>query len=377
MPGKKRRITNKITKEILQALLADGISSHGMRKILKTSHDTLMSKIAEFGLAEEYKLSRLRRDSSLIEKEDLTKNIDAGFSRVELAKKFKCSTKTIRECMDKFNLAKRPKIRKRRSFSRSEEEEIVEMYLSGIGANKIGKSLNKSGQAILRILEHHSIKKRGADDSVSRKYKINETFFEKIDTEEKAYFLGLLYADGYIDETSYSICISLENKDKYLLEKLSSLIYKENKPLYSRRNMNRVSFYSKKLAKGAVANGLFQAKSLTLKFPIKEQVPSHLMAHFIRGHFDGDGCIRVFQRGKTLGQSINILGSESFIKDLQSYLETIADIKSTVAPHFNSPKCFTLRFSKKESIIKMYNFLYRDCSVFMRRKKEKFELLFK
>ena len=51
--------------------------------------------------------------------------------------------------------------------------------------------------------------------------KINKNFFNKIDTEEKAYFLGFLYADGYNNTDRNSVALSLKEDDKEILEKYS------------------------------------------------------------------------------------------------------------------------------------------------------------
>lgn len=56
-----------------------------------------------------------------------------------------------------------------------------------------------------------------------RKYSLNESYFEKIDSEEKAYFLGFLFSDGSVSK--YSLNLSLAEVDKEILEKKSRKIY--------------------------------------------------------------------------------------------------------------------------------------------------------
>lgn len=63
---------------------------------------------------------------------------------------------------------------------------------------------------------------------------INDSFFEKIDTEEKAYFLGLFYADGcnYINGNASRVALSLQEDDKKILEIFNNFIYpNEDRPL--------------------------------------------------------------------------------------------------------------------------------------------------
>lgn len=60
--------------------------------------------------------------------------------------------------------------------------------------------------------------------------------------------------------------------------------------------------------------GCTEQKSLNLTFPTKEQVPPHLLHHFIRGYFDGDGSISLYNND----YHVSIVGTESFIKSLYS-----------------------------------------------------------
>jgi uncharacterized protein (DUF433 family) len=105
------------------------------------------------------------------------------------------------------------------------DDEIVRLYLSGISAQKIADQYSVSRWVIDDRLEKHAIMphKQG---SLLRKCKgLNEHYFDLIDTEEKAYFLGLLYADGCNHRgRKKKIDIALQERDKCLLEKFSQSI---------------------------------------------------------------------------------------------------------------------------------------------------------
>lgn len=55
--------------------------------------------------------------------------------------------------------------------------------------------------------------------------------------------------------------------------------------------MYRLACYSKKSYTDLINKGCGINKSLILKFPDETQVPQNLISHFIRGYFDGDGCV--------------------------------------------------------------------------------------
>ena len=79
------------------------------------------------------------------------------------------------------------------------------------------------------MLKRNGYEAKSASE-LKRKYPIQEDFFDVIDTEEKAYVLGLLYADGYNNTDRNSVSLSLKESDKEILEKVTSLI-QPTKPL--------------------------------------------------------------------------------------------------------------------------------------------------
>ena len=138
-----------------------------------------------------------------------------------------------------------------------------------------------------------------------RKYNYNENYFEKIDSPEKAYCLGFWYADGYV-ETSPNHVISIAQIDlqKDILEKIAHE-FGSDKPIYERKHEKGRIFYvlqfnGEKLTSDLIKLGCTTNKSLTLQFPTYKIVPIEFMSHFIRGYFDGDGCIWNGKRKKWL-----------------------------------------------------------------------------
>ena len=114
--------------------------------------------------------------------------------------------------------------------------------------------------------------------------------FEKIDSEEKAYWLGFLYADGYISFSENKIELSLAEKDVHHIEKFRDFLGINNRICYRPSvKAYRLSFRSDKCKQDLINQGCTPRKSLTLKFPTSKQVPYELIRHFIRGYFDGDG----------------------------------------------------------------------------------------
>lgn len=204
-----------------------------------------------------------------------------------------------------------------------------------------------------------------------KQYSFDESYFERIDTEDKAYILGLFFADGSISRNSFQL--TLKNQDKELLEKINKCI-DSNYPIYYRpahggyenaKDQNFIGITSKKLY-----NDLFKL-NMKNKDTIKNLIPKKLMSHFIRGVFDGDGCICNYSRKNEC--EFYILAFESLLIEFNEYFKDNDII-------FNNPKhkkayIYKIRKSGKNNIIQIYNLLYKDASIYMNRKHQIWEVI--
>lgn len=91
-------------------------------------------------------------------------------------------------------------------------DSILTLYKSGLGETKIRNQNGVSIRHIRRTLKENGVKSIG-----TKRYDVDETFFEMIDTEEKSYWLGFLFADGYVrirNEKYGELKLKLQTKDK-------------------------------------------------------------------------------------------------------------------------------------------------------------------
>lgn len=135
--------------------------------------------------------------------------------------------------------------------------------------------------------------------------------------------------------------------------------------------------------------GVTTKKSLTLTFP---NLSKNLIPHFIRGYFDGDGCIWM---GKpklvtsfdkklnkeytkfSLNTKFTFAGCDSFITKLQEYLIAKIGLRKTKLNGSHGIKGFcVMEYSGKGNIKKLYNLMYNNATIFGKRKKQKFEEIF-
>lgn len=260
----------------------------------------------------------------------------------------------------------------RRDFTRklgNKHEEIIQAYLSGLSTPKIAEQLNVTNGAILKVLKKNNIKCRD-NEECRRKYPIYKDFFDKIDTEEKAYFLGFLYADGCNGKAYNWTRIELAEFDKNILYKLAKLIYKENSDervkVYFREDKQKWYAYlninSKYICGQLEKLGCIPVKSLILTYP--DWMPDHLQKHFIRGYYDGDGGIHFNERNNA---QIKIISSLDFITSLKNITTKKLNIHWLLRKHEESD-VYTIYFSGNRQARKFLDWLYKDSNIYLDRK---------
>lgn len=215
-----------------------------------------------------------------------------------------------------------------------------------------------------------------------RKYLINENYFNEIDSEDKAYILGFIYADGCV-RNSYKrkyFDIELKLSDRQILEDISKFFYQDSIDKVKSRIRNRkiknsirieescrLSVYSAKLVEKLCDLGCVPKKSLELKWPnwIDNE---EIQKHFIRGYFDGDGCIRVPQKKSA---SIDIIGTSDFCIGIQNAVNNSLELYSNVRKD-SSSEMFRFEISGNKNTKKFFDWLYKDSSIFLLRKYNKY-----
>jgi hypothetical protein len=263
-------------------------------------------------------------------------------------------------------------------------QEVLRLNNTLTSPSIISKQLKICRKSVYNILEKNGIKINGIERfNNHRKYDIDLTYFEKIDKPEKAYFLGWIYSDGCLDEKSKLFRISIQEKDKDILEKLMRLI-SNNAPIKFRKRNNNydnclrqdlviLQIKRIKIYNDLLKLGLYPNKSETLPFPTFSQVPEKFVFHFIRGYFDGDGCISVKHRENLVPLfSAGMVCSKSFAKTLMEILRNYK-IKSCITKKSTTDKVVDLRIPNNTDCINFLEKMYDDRgNLFLRRKYDKY-----
>lgn len=260
-------------------------------------------------------------------------------------------------------------------------ESICQDYINGLSRDDLVLKYKSNCHTILKILRLNNITKRPLG-TLNRQYKLDQNYFEKIDSEEKSYFLGLLYADGCVTDRGV-FQISLTLKDSYLLDFFKNKFYIDDKNVLPIKNYQggfsngkpykKLVVYSRKITNDLIKLGCTPRKTFTLQFPTFDQVPEHLMNHFIRGYFDGDGWATFLKKENKL--RLGITSSEFFIKSYRDFLVNKLNIKSIKYQKNNKsdPNNHPVRricFYRINDLYSIYKYIYKNATVFLKRKRD-------
>ena len=292
----------------------------------------------------------------------------SGYLINDIKQQVGCGRSTI------YNVLKECEIEPRRiypgkksRFSDSEIKEMHDMYIGGMVPREIGELFGVSKEAILYYFHTrgYSIKNKSEQN---RKYHVDENFFDSIDTEEKAYYLGLLYADGTNYMKKNSIQIGLQERDKDILEKFRASLNTE-KPLHKIKtkypggqDIFKLEIVSEHMCNVLNDIGMVPNKSLVLEFP--NCIPNDLIRHCIRGYFDGDGYI---SRGHDY--TVEIMGTEMFCLKVQEILKDngiFSKIYNTTLHKETTTR--RLYVGTKDNVKKFLEYIYKDATVYIDRK---------
>ena len=276
-----------------------------------------------------------------------------------------------------------------RKVTTEQEKELIDLYQKGVTTKelclKYGWSLvDRHGP--LNVLKKYNIPIRMDNMTHATRYVIDENYFNLIDSKDKAYFLGLIYADGSVHYKKNEMKLPLQESDKHILDLFSKYI-KSNKPLRFKKkkqehwqNMYSFIIENKILCDNLKKLGVLPKKEDTLTFPDNIIVPEEYISHFIRGFFDGDGSVYIAKENNY--PAFGFTGTSQMINSLNSFLhEKLGLREKPIYKRFKEKMNNTgyqVSWSGKSNCKFFYDWLYKDCDdLYICRKKEKFELILK
>lgn len=237
---------------------------------------------------------------------------------------------------------------------------IIDKYTNeNYSLKQLGREFGCTYTTIKNCLNKHGISSRGNKQGYPR----NELYFYSINTADKAYWLGFLYADGTVASGKNRYDIGITLKDLEHLNKFKNAIgavnhkiteigdnrFKDKKTLY------RFSIKDKQLHEdlckwGCVPNKTFLISTIP-------NIPYHLISHFLRGYFDGDGSLHYLQGTNNYRISF-ACGSKSFLETIKNILQ----VKVSIGQNPNS-NTYYIQIAGRKQVIRILKYLYQDSNV--------------
>lgn len=241
------------------------------------------------------------------------------------------------------------------------KQRAKELYLSGMYCKEVAKIIGCHTETIRKwMVSEGVIRHRGPKSMIG-----DENYFDNINTPEKAYWLGWLMADGCVTDSG-NIKLNVALKDKKLVDDFLLAIQSTNKTL-TKKNRNKTtnkeyasywcSLTSIHMVQSLNKYGVVPRKSDHEIFPL---INKEFYRDFIRGYFDGDGCVYIDYNHPHF--TISICGSKEILTEINGLFKNLGKIR-------RSHGICELRFDDiKYMIAVFYHYFYDNSNLYLERK---------
>lgn len=257
---------------------------------------------------------------------------------------------------------------KRKDFSQKEINKIINLYQNEhLSLTKIGEEFQVSRSVITRIIKENNIPIKTSNHIYYADYRK----FQKIDTPEKAYWLGYIAADGcvFVRENNATIRISCAEKDAEHLKKFKEFM---NSNVKIRTSVNTqgfsqdapttmysIAFNSVDMAQDLINKNVVPNKSLILQPP---NISEEFYLPYILGYFDGDGTIYKFNNNTEY--NIGFIGSY----DIINWINKIINLNATLEQRRKDSQTYYIRCGGLQKPYNIIKPLYDSVNVHLDRK---------
>lgn len=315
-----------------------------------------------------------KRISNEKEKQIIDLYISGKYTLTKISEIAKVNIQTVEKYLDKNQIQHYSN-----GITQHQIDETIRLYSElNMSQEQVSKIVKLAIGTVRKILKSNDIHIKQQKEWLT-KYYVNSNYFDEIDTPNKAYFLGFMYADGNVSKTGNTIQIALQSRDKHILEHMKVELGCEDHPLYlderSKKNSNKQDVYqlnikNEQLHNSLIKHGVVPNKTHICEYPF--WLPDDLHRHFIRGLMDGDGCIHNISEKYPSRRGVDICGNPKFCPQLKSVIENMLSIHCSLIVVDKKRGTDTMRvtISGKQNTLKFLNWIYEDADMYLYRKYE-------
>ena len=243
---------------------------------------------------------------------------------------------------------------------------------------------NRTGyKAVAKILkcDYTTVKHRCEELGLTMNYKIknnklNSGFFTEINSEEKAYLLGLIYTDGNVRKKGNSgqLRIQLQLQDEEMILKIKKLLNADSNLIYDKRvgkECVSLEISDRQLYEDLTKHGIIDNKTYSSNH--LPEVPEDLLIPFLRGLFDGDGILSFKENYNEIS-----IGFVSFFEENVLQFQEMIDRLINKAEHNkiyyknNDGSSYKCSWRGRRQCLKILHLLYDNSNIYLKRKYDKF-----
>jgi hypothetical protein len=258
--------------------------------------------------------------------------------------------------------------------------EWIELYKGGMGCVEISRLYNCAASSVSVVTEKYGIRrsrKEAHQLAHVQKYGEADNYFDNIDTEEKAYYLGYIVADGCIFERKSNgekaLSIFLQVTDGYIIERLGSILRRNvlvRPPKGKDKEQRGLRVTSAHIYDTLRSYGITERKSYdNHEATVFNHIPPDLMSHFLRGLIDGDGCIIAIRgrrdRRRDSGR-ISLCGNRSDMQGVADIFTSIGCRSAKVRKRLN---IYGVTWGSMTDLRNIIHYLYDNATIYLDRKK--------
>ena len=202
---------------------------------------------------------------------------------------------------------------------------------------------------------------------------LDENYFSNINTEEKAYFLGLLISDGNVfvcgdGNRQASISITQAESDAYILKRFLEEVRSNTTIGHDGRGTCQATIRSNIMAHSLSSYGVVPEKTLTAYLPIIED---QYMQHLIRGILDGDGSITSTLTSRNKHKhAISFCGTHQLMEGISQYISLVTGATRAKVYDYSDRHLSEIKWQSVSDVLLVGDWIYRDATIFLERKRK-------
>lgn len=292
-----------------------------------------------------------------------------------------------RNIVEKYNVSEKTAERRMKDLglyhTSDRNIECIMRYLNGEKVQDLIVEYSMSQANLNALMRRRGIPVRGTQHFFDFHY------FDEIDTEDKAYFLGFIYADGNLHKNSLKI--SIRDYDEDVLHKLkkhagaNNPVYRiavrpfddeDKRTIKERGEMSSLILTHKNIPISLNKHGVVPRKTHKITH-IPKTIPKKFMKHFIRGYVDGDGSFGKYKHNDNYYRySLSIVGTKDFLNNLSEFSESMSGSYFNEELYDRHPETInnirSLTMSGSENVLNFLHWIYKDSTVYLDRKYERY-----